>query len=90
MVPMERGHFPFTTIHPPTAEATGRVGLDQCRCEKSSITTLPLTNTKYRPRNIYGELVLEVETSDTGPNPPQIQRIPANIEYLRQFAMDGA
>jgi hypothetical protein len=25
-----------------------------------------------------------------GNNPPQIQRIPANIEYLRQFAMDGA
>jgi len=25
-----------------------------------------------------------------GPNPPQIQRIPANIEYPHQFAMDGA
>jgi len=25
-----------------------------------------------------------------GPNLPQIQRIPTNIEYLRQFAMDGA
>ena len=25
-----------------------------------------------------------------GPNPPQIKRIPANTEYLRQFAIDGA
>jgi len=25
-----------------------------------------------------------------GHNPPQIQRIPASIEYLRQFALDGA
>ena len=25
-----------------------------------------------------------------GPNPPQIQRIPTNIDYLRQFVMDGA
>ena len=45
-------HFQGTTIHHPTAEATGWVGLDKCRCEKSSIITLPLTNTKYCPQEL--------------------------------------
>ena len=39
-------HFQVTTIQRPTAEATGWVGLDKCRCEKSSIITLGLTKTK--------------------------------------------
>ena len=33
MVPVERRHFPSTTIHPPMAETAGRVGLDQCWIE---------------------------------------------------------
>jgi len=69
MVPMEREHFQGTTVHYPTAEATVWVELDKCRCGKSSIITLPLTNTKYSPMNFNGGLVSEVESSDTGTQP---------------------
>jgi len=66
---MEREHFQVTTVHHPTAEATGWVGLEKCRCGKSSIITLPPTNTEYCPKNFNGGLVSEVESSDTGPQP---------------------
>jgi len=66
---MERECFQGTTKHHPTAEATGWLGLDNCRCEKSSIITLQQTNTKYCPRKFNDGLVSEVESSDTGPQP---------------------
>ena len=51
---------------------------------------LGLQRQSNAPGTLYGGLDSEVESSDGVPNLPQIQRIPANTEYLRQFVMDGA
>jgi len=90
MVLMERYHFQGTTIHHPTAEVTGLMGFDKCRCEKWSIITLPYKNTKYCKGSLTADWLRKWHLQTPGHNPPQIQLIPASIEYLRQFALDGA
>jgi len=82
MVPMEREHFQGTTVHHPAAEArewVGRVLLYFCLQTQSTVPGT-LTVDWFRKWNLQ---ILD-------PNPPQIQRIPANIKYMRLFAMEGA
>jgi len=46
MVYMETRHFSASIINPPTAERTGRMRIDPCRCEMPRPVAFPLITTK--------------------------------------------
>jgi hypothetical protein len=90
MVFMEWGHFQSANVHPPTEQMAGRMGSNQYRSKMPSTATSPSSNTTQNTGINDGGLVTKMETLNNKPQPTTNQRIPAEMDYLRHFAMDTA
>ena len=58
--------------------------------ESRALLHFRLQTQSTAPRTLTADWFRKWNLQIPGPNPPHIQRIPANTEYPRQFAMDGA
>ena len=89
LVPVAGRNLPRPPLHTQSAERTWEMGTLRRSCKESRPTHRP-TEVPGPKRDDHSRMATKVGSTKAQQNPPQMERIPATLEYLRILAIDTA